>query len=267
MANNASILITTYNWKEALERVLTSLLSQSQLPREVVIADDGSSHSTRELIHSYQKIFPVPLIHCWQEDKGFRASSVRNKAIAKMSADYVLMIDGDMYLHPHFIRDHMEVALKGFFVQGSRAITNPELAAKILADEANSVHPLVFFSSGISNRLNTLNSSFLSRLFSRVDRNLRSTKTCNFAAWREDLIDINGFNEDYIGWGREDSDLAARLLHKGVRRLKLKFLANAYHLHHPENSRNQLSKNDLLLEICLKNKLIRCENGIDKYLV
>ena len=265
MSNSVSILITTYNWKEALEKVLLSVLNQSLMPKEVVIADDGSRKDTRNLIRDYQKLFPVPLIHCWQKDDGFRAAAIRNKAIAKITADYVIMIDGDMYLHPHFVKDHITAAKKGLFIQGSRVITNNNLATKILADKVDSLRSLSIFSEGISNRINMLNSLLLSRLFSCIDTKMRSTKTCNFSAWREDLIEINGFNENYVGWGREDSDLVARLLHNGLRRMKLKFLATAYHLYHHENSRDQLSNNDRLLELCLKTKQIRCKNGIDKH--
>jgi glycosyltransferase involved in cell wall biosynthesis len=264
--NSASVLITTYNWEGALQKVLETILRQSQLPKEVVIADDGSTSATANVINAYQKLLPIPLIHCWQEDKGFRAAAIRNKAIAAMTADYVVMIDGDMLLHHHFIRDHVQAAKKGFFIQGSRAITSPCLARSILDGRHQGVSQLGFLSLGISNRLNALNSSFLSRFFSQYDTGLRSTKTCNFSAWKDDLLAINGFNEGYVGWGREDSDLVARLLHSGKKRLKLKCMANAYHLHHEDNSRNRLSQNDSLLEQCLQEQQIYCTNGIDKYL-
>jgi glycosyltransferase involved in cell wall biosynthesis len=262
---SASILITTYNWKEALAQVLESILLQSYLPKEVVIADDGSTQETAELIAAYQSSFSIPLIHCWQKDDGFRAAAIRNKAIAKMTSDYVIMIDGDMLLHPHFIRDHIQTAQQGCFIQGSRVITSSQLAKRLLNGEA-SLSALNFFSSGISNRLNMVNSYTLSRFFSCKNSNLRATKTCNFSAWKDDLLAINGFNEDYIGWGREDSDLAARLLHSGKQRIKLKFMANAYHLYHADNSRNRLSLNDERLDHCISTKQTRCNNGLDKHL-
>ncbi len=267
MKNSASLLITTYNWKEALSKVLESVLTQTYLPKEVVVADDGSNQDTAELIERYQAIFPVPLIHCWQEDQGFRAAAIRNQAIARMTADYVIMIDGDMLLHPQFIQDHIRAAKSGFFIQGSRVITSPKLAASILDGRQLPRHyPLRFFSSGISNRINTLNSPLLSRFLSRVDCDLRSTKTCNFSAWRKDILSINGFNEDFVGWGREDSDLVARLFHAKRQRLRLKCMANAYHLYHDDNSRDRLSENDVLLEQCLQRKQTWCVNGIDKYI-
>lgn len=266
LKNSASILITTYNWEEALQRVLDSVAMQSCLPKEVVVADDGSSEKTALLIRFYQKNYPVPLIHCWQEDLGFRAAAIRNQAIAAMTSDYVIMIDGDMLVHQHFIRDHLRSAQRGFFIQGSRVITTPVMASRLLTDPSFDISSLGFFSSGISNRFNAVNSLCFSRAFSRVDCGMSGTKTCNFSAWREDLLAINGFNEDYVGWGREDSDLVARLLHSGKRRLRLKFQANAYHIYHDDNSRDRLSVNDKLLSDCLKRKATYCMNGIHQYL-
>lgn len=262
MVSSVSLLITTYNWCDALRQVLISVANQSHLPKEVVIADDGSDERTATFIKELAFSFPTQLIHCWQEDKGFRAAAIRNKAISLMEADYVVMIDGDMVLHRHFIKDHLASARQGYFIQGSRVITSPAAAKKILGGN----HDIHFFTKGISNRLNTINSPCFSALFSINDESMKSTKTCNFSAWRSDLLSVNGFNEDYVGWGREDSDLAARLFHSGKSRRRLKLLANAYHIYHPDNSRGRLSCNDRLLSHCLEVKQARCDNGIDKYL-
>ncbi len=262
MVDSVSLIITTYNWKEALDRVLLSVANQTVLPSEVVIADDGSRDDTRLMIQEKMSDFPCSLIHCWQEDKGFRAAAIRNKAIAQSKSDYVVMIDGDMILHQNFIRDHAAIARKGVMVQGGRVITSAETAQSILADDAS----IGFFTLGIGNRFNVLNSSLLSSVFSRTIHGLVGARTCNFAVWRDDLLRVNGFNEDFFGWGREDSELTARLLHIGKERLKLKFMATAYHLYHVENSRQCLAENDMLLEQCLREKWVWCDNGINKYL-
>ena len=85
-----SLIATTYNWPEALELVLLSIVNQTILPNEVIIADDGSREDTKELIEIFQKVFPIPLIHVWHEDKGFRLATIRNKAISKAKYHYIL---------------------------------------------------------------------------------------------------------------------------------------------------------------------------------
>lgn len=261
---SASLLVTTYNWADALERVLLSVAAQRVLPKEVVIADDGSGEDTAQLVKRLQVTFPTKLIHCWQEDKGFRAAAIRNKAIAKMTSDYVVMIDGDMVVNPDFIADHLSAAREGCFIQGSRVITSAPAGHKLLSSSQAS-YPN-FFWCGISNRFNTLRFPLLSAAFSSVNTSLSGTKTCNFSVWRSDLLTVNGFDESYEGWGREDSDLAARLLHAGKRRIKLKLMAVAYHLYHNENSRNCLSSNDVLLARCIAEKRIRSIRGVDQYI-
>ena len=258
-----SLIITTYNWKEALDRVIDSVLLQNVMPDEIIIADDGSTGDTRMLIEECQKISPVPIIHSWQEDEGFRASMSRNKAIAKASYEYLVTIDGDILLHPFFIRDHKKHALKNQFTIGPRVILSDKTSDLIFDHKLSSVS---FFTKSIGNRKNTLHSDLLSGCFSKQTKSLRGIRSCNMGFWRKDAINVNGFNEDFTGWGREDSEFAARLLNTGIKRKNIKFNAICYHLYHPENTRKNLKKNDEILEKSVSERLIKCRNGIDKYM-
>ena len=100
-----SLIISTYNWPEALDLVLKSVLRQTTMPSKVIIADDGSKAETRLLVEEYKKIFSVPLIHVWQEDNGFRLATIRNKAISNSNFTYIIQIDGDVILNKNFIKD------------------------------------------------------------------------------------------------------------------------------------------------------------------
>jgi hypothetical protein len=83
--------------------------------------------------------------------------------------------------------------------------------------------------------------------------------------FKQDCLDINGFNSDFIGWGREDSEFAVRLINNGISRKNLRFNSIQFHLWHDENTRVSLNKNDLILKSSIENNLIWCKNGIDKY--
>lgn len=257
-----TLLITTYNWKDALEVVLESVLNQTHLPDEVIIADDGSRDDTRAIITSMQESFPVPLIHSWMPDDGFQLSRSRNKAISIASGDYILMVDGDIYLSPTFIESHKSSARKGWFIQGSRVMARSKITKKILEEK---IAPN-FFSCNINNRHNAISNQLISRFFSKEKNNTIKTRGCNMAFWREDVLAVNGFNQDFIGWGSEDNEFTLRMLHLGRRRLYLKFSGTCYHLHHNENSREMLTENRQILEQTTSQKLIRCKNGIDQYL-
>lgn len=255
-----SLIITTFNWKEALELSILSVFKLLQLPSELIIADDGSEEDTRYLIESLQKDSPIPLIHSWQENKGFRLSRSRNKALAVAKGDYIILIDGDIVIEKNFVADHQGAARQGYFIQGSRVLLNAKATHQALIQKR--LRPCCT-DSGIENRKNCIRSPLLSRLFSFSSSRLPGIKTCNFAFWRGDAEAINGFNEDFIGWGREDSEFTARLLHIGIKRQNLKFKALTYHLYHRSNSRKNLMENDRILQETIDNKLLWCKNGLN----
>src|SRR5438309_2028957 len=126
MATSCSLIISTYNWPSALQLCLQSVLQQSVLPAEIIIADDGSTEETKTLIDHMATQCPVPLLHVWQPDEGFQLSKIRNRAIAKAAMPYIIQIDGDLLLHQHFIKDHFHIQEPGYFVSGSRVLLSPE---------------------------------------------------------------------------------------------------------------------------------------------
>ncbi len=258
-----SLIVTTYNWPEALEHSILSVFRQSTLPLEIIIADDGSTEETEKLIQKMQSFSPVPLIHSWQEDHGFRASASRNRAIAKASGKYIIMIDGDMILHHHFVEDHIRCAQEGYFLQGSRGIMSPAISQEILQNQTS--HALTPFLPQLRNQLNTLYIPVLSKLIcSRSTQKHRGIRTCNISMFKDDIIKVNGFNEDFTTWGREDSELVERLYNIGIRRKNLKFAGIQFHIYHKEGSSS--TQNDAILQKAIDAKLTWCDNGIDKYL-
>jgi len=263
---SVSLIITTYNWKEALTVVLNSVNQQTRLPDEVIIADDGSRDDTSQRIESLMPKLKFRLIHVHQPDEGFQVSKIRNRAIAAASSEYIISIDGDMMLHPKFIEDHLSIARKKAFVQGGRVIMSEKLTQSIL-DHPENIPSIEFNSKEIRNNKNALWFPSMKQVAARfVTNHLKRVRGCNQAFWRKDLIDINGFNEAFQGWGREDSDICLRLNNNGVNRINLKFAGIAYHLYHTEAQRTSLHANDEILEKAIENKETFCEKGLNQYL-
>ncbi len=257
-----SLIITTYNWKEALYLTLTSVLNQTIPPNEIIVADDGSRDDTREMIEEFAKKCFIPIIHSWQEDNGFRLARSRNLAIAKSNYNYIVIIDGDLILHKNFISDHLKNAEKGFFLQGSRALLSEKLTKKILVTKKIILPP--FYSVDLGNRFNSMNIPFFSWLYSlKKSRSHNSIRGCNISFFKEDLYKVNGFNEDFVGWGREDSELVERLYNYGLYRKYLKFAGILYHFYHHISKTS--STNDEILNRAIAEDLKWCENGLDKY--
>jgi glycosyltransferase involved in cell wall biosynthesis len=191
---SVSLIVSTYNWPEALNLCLMSILEQTVMPNEIIIADDGSAAATTGLIVSYQQKFTIPVTHIWQEDHGFQLSKIRNKAIARASGDYIVQIDGDLILEKHFIEDHINFSRPGTFVSGTRIQMSSALSSRLIKNNSISVS---VFSRGITNFSNGIRLSLFRSFLAERYRSKDPTyvRGCNMAFWKADLLKVNGYNE------------------------------------------------------------------------
>jgi glycosyltransferase involved in cell wall biosynthesis len=262
----SALIITTHERPDALAAVLGSVERQTRAPDEIVIADDGSGADTRAVIDAFAGRSPSPVRVVRQEHLGFRVARLRNLAIAATNAAHVVFIDGDMLLHPDFVADHVRFARRGWFTQGVRAHASAALTRELIAmpDAEPGLGPLTPGLGGLR-RAYLLRAPVLSSCMRRAGNVLVAIKSCNFAAWRDDLVRVNGFDADFTGWGPEDKELALRLRHAGVRRQTLLFGGIATHLHHPPAARDALAANLARLETTRRERRVRCARGLDSH--
>jgi len=237
-----ALLITTYNRPDALNLVLESVSRQSRLPDQVIICDDGSDSNTSEIAASWSN--QLPIRHAWSPDMNFRAALTRNLGILKSAADILIFLDGDCLLPPSFIEQHVKLVEPGHLVSGGRHLLNYKQTKSVLsrALALSAVFDNWKFSSWPLGFLRDLS-----------PRNWESVRTCNLSLYREDALRIAGFDESYVGWGREDSDFVVRLIHSGVKIRSGRLAACVAHLYHSESSRNNLSINDQRFRESLNN--------------
>ena len=257
-----SLIISTYNWPRALYLCLDSVMQQTVMPSEIIIADDGSGIATRDVVRHFEAVSPVPVRHIWHEDDGFRLAEIRNKAIAASRGEYVIQIDGDLILQRHFIQDHMIFAQPGCFVTGSRGIITEMLTNQVLRGEITSLTPLM---KGVRNSNNVVRIPLMAYLYRTLGPS-RFVKGCNMAFWRSDLIRVNGYDEEFRGWGGEDSELATRLNNSGVRQRCMKFRGIVFHLYHGKCDRDRQSANEERYKQSLSEHRTRCRCGLDRHL-
>lgn len=262
IAPEISLVITTYNSPAFLELVLKSVLRQHVFPLEVIIADDGSGEETRQLIDRYRKIMPVPLIHSWIPDEGFRLSKSRNVAIVKAKGSYIVNIDGDMVLMPHFIEDHRSLMKENQFVAGSRARLKEKETLRHCENLNAEFH---LWSKGLGRRLVLLRIPFM-HYWIKGRSGLSRARGGHLAFWKKDFMEINGFEERFNGWGYEDSEFVQRLYNKGVMRKNAKLLAGTVHLYHKEKTDDRASKNMELLQDTIENSNKKAILGADQYI-
>lgn len=267
-----SVIVTTYNRPDALELALEGYAAQDDKDFELVIADDGSTFDTEKVIAQFQAKNIIKIRHVWQEDQGFRAAAIRNRAIAVTSADYIIFSDGDCVPLPDFVRRHKCLAEKNWFVAGSRVLLSESFTREVLKKRIP-VHQWTFGRWIVSRMKGNINrlSPFLSLPMLNGVRKIspnrwQSAMTCNMATWRHDLINVNGFDENYVGWGLEDSDLVIRLLHANIRRKSARFISPVLHLWHRENDRHRLLENRHRLGERMKSSQFVATKGLDQYL-
>ena len=263
MPMRISVIVTTYNRPGALKQVLEGLADQRLAPYEVVVADDGSHHETKDLVRRLMPAVGYRLDHVWQPDEGFRAAAIRNAAVRRSVGDYIICLDGDCIPSRNFIADHRHLAEKGCFFQGGRILVSrrriqgyevkrTRTAAALLTDllrgNLGNAHHLLHLPAWPAGR----------------SQRMAGIRSCNMGLWRADLYAVNGFNEDFVGWGREDSELAVRLFCLGLDCKRSPFMAACFHLWHPKNGRDRLAANDALLEAAMARPVHFCPNGIEK---
>jgi GT2 family glycosyltransferase len=262
-AKGVTLIVSTFDQPDYLARVLAGVSRQTRAPDEVLLADDGSGAETRRVFADWAAGRPFRCEHFWQKHEGFRKARVLNEAIASARGEYIVFLDGDTIPHGRFVADHLELAAPGQFVQGHRALVGQRAAAEFGKNGRAPGRLRALCAGQLSGAENVFRWPFAMKRW-RTD--LRGVRGCNFAMWRADLLRVNGYNEAFTGWGREDAELAARLMNAGVRRMDVRGRALCYHLWHPPADRGGLPANDELLAEAVEQSRQRCERGLDAHL-
>lgn len=264
MPDSIAVIISTYNSPSFLRLVLDGYRQQSDLHFSIYIADDGSSEETKELINRYQQNYPVAINHIWHEDRGFRKARVHNRTLQQVDESYVLLTDGDCVPMPAMIATHRKFAKEGCLISGGRILLSPSWTKQLTQEKArleSETAPLTWVSHRLKGDINRILPILTPPHLAKPHQQLQGIRGCHVSCWLDDLHRINGFDESFEGWGREDSDLVARLFHAGIYRLDLRGMP-VLHLWHSEEARQQLNKNDQLLAACLESRRIEAIKGL-----
>ncbi len=267
MTGLLSVIVATYNRPDALDAVLRSLAGQNDTNFEMLVADDGSRPDTAAVVEDWKVRLGGRLTHVWQPDEGFRAAEIRNRAILAAMGEYCIFLDGDCLARPGFVAGHRALAQRGCFVTGNRVLVSRALSERILherlpAERWSIPHWVTQRAGGKINRLLPLFSLPLGPLRHVYARRWRGARSANFAAWRRDLVAIDGFDAGFTGWGREDSDLFVRLIRSGVRRKDGRWATGVLHLWHPEADRARLAENDRRFDEVLAGDRVQAMKGL-----
>ncbi len=270
MSVRGSLFLATYEMPRHLELVLAALEKQSTQDFEILVCDDGSGAETRRIIDEAKSRLSMPLIHLWQDHAGFRKCRILNEGLRRASGQVMIFLDGDCVPHRDFIRDHLEQQEKGRYLAGRRIELGQEISSGLTPEMVRAGFfdgpSLALWKSvrrGDSEHFQRsfrVTAPWLRKLL-KMDR-IDDLKGCNYSVPREALVALNGFDEAYEGYGREDTDVEIRLQHLGLKIKSLKGLAIQYHVWHPR--RDFTPANDDRLEKLKLSGRVRCEQGFQR---
>lgn len=268
---DTSIIISTYNSTDWLRKVLYGYNNQTFRHFEVVVADDGSDETTRQLLEAMKEEVFFPIVHVWHEDRGFQKSQILNKAIVQCQTDYIIMSDGDCIPRKDFVEQHVKYREEGYFLSGGYFMLPLGISKMIGKDDIYSercfdVSWLKRNGLASSFKNNKLDSGSLkASLLNALTPTNASWNGHNASGWKADIVAINGFDER-MQYGGQDRELGERLMNYGIKSKQIRYNAIVLHLDHPRGYKNEesIKKNRAIRRATREEKKIWTPYGIVK---
>lgn len=269
---SVSIILSTYNSPVWLEKVIWGYMQQTFRDFEIVIADDGSTDDTRQLIQKLSECSGIPIVHVWQEDDGFRKNRALNKAIAACRGDYLIFSDGDCIPRKDFVAQHVRNSAKNRFLSGGYFKLSMDISRAITCQDIEEQHPFDIHwlkQRGLKRsprNLKLTHSAALGFLLNRLVVAAPSWNGHNASCHKEHLFEVNGFNED-MAYGGEDRELGDRLMNNGLKPRKIRYSAVLVHLDHPRGYVDpEIKKRNHLIRMqTIRNRVTTTSAGLNRH--
>lgn len=265
-----SVVVTVYNRFEYLKNLIICLNKQIVKPYELIIADDGSSEKVEDILCQFDK-FDYKIKHAYQEDKGFRLAASRNNGFKHSEAEYVLFLDQDVIFDETFLETICLKAKKGTYLKFNAVWSNREEKNEIQKQiEENRPYKEYLTDEQRNKNKKAYRKELLNKFLYKLKLRKRAAKLIGlaFGVWREDFIKINGFDQNYEGWGYEDDDFGNRLTAAGIYGIPLITKNPIIHMFHEFSATKKEKLNEKYYrekrKESLYNRKYICENGLNK---
>lgn len=266
-----SVIMSTYNHPKWLEKAVWSYEFQDFKNFELVIADDGSDHRTKQVVEDLQQKCSFPIKHIWHEDDGFQKCKILNKAITASKGDYLLFTDGDCIARKDFLATHNQHKEQGYFLSGGYYKLCMPVSRKITIEDIRKAN--CFDTSWLLKQGTKLNFKLTKiwfkgvacKLMNKITPARASWNGMNSSGWRKDILSVNGMNE-VMQYGGQDRELGIRLENLGLRSKQIRYSAICLHLDHSRGyaTKESIDKNKKICQDSQENKVIKTPYGIEK---
>ncbi|WP_129777737.1 glycosyltransferase [Peristeroidobacter soli] len=266
-----AVILSTYNAPHRLAPTLTGYAAQRGAEFEIIVADDGSTDATREVIEQAAHTYGIVIRRVWQPDAGFRKCRILNQAAIATDADYVIFSDGDCVPRADFVATHAAHARPGRFLSGGYFKLTDETSKRLTPEVIFSGHatdPEWLLANGTprSARLGKLRArGWHAKLMNAMTPTRPSWNGHNSSCWRNDLLEVNGHDERMAYWA-QDREFGERLANAGVTGLQIRYSAICVHINHDRPYKTERSR-ELNKQIRAETKARRAtwtEHGILK---
>jgi glycosyltransferase involved in cell wall biosynthesis len=266
-----SVVLSTYNAPDWLEKTLRGYACQDHAEIEIVIADDGSTDETRLRIAKIRDETGLEIRHLWHADLGFRKPVILNEAIVNASAEYLLFSDGDCVPRRDLVSAHVDQAEPHHFLSGGYFKLPRDVSESIELREIESgefADPSWLRARGVSGGRRMLKLSahgWVARLLDATTPTRPTWNGHNVSGWKADLLEVNGFDER-MRYGGMDRELGERLIHAGVKSKQIRHRAVCLHLDHdrPWRTEESLRENRAIRRRTRATRATWTDHGIRK---
>lgn len=265
----ASVIFTTYNHPEWLNKVLWGFAVQSEQDFEIIVADDGSGEETRRIIEKFIQNSSFPVKHIWHEDKGYQKCQILNKAIVASESNYLIFTDGDCIPHPDFVKNHIELSEKNKFLSGGYFKLTMNVSKKISLKNIKdklATRPMWLLQNGTPFTFRILKLAshrFWGGLLDTLTTTRATWNGHSSSTWKDLIIQINGFDERML-YGGQDREFGERLVNMGIKGKQVRYRCSCIHLDHARGYASPAGKkaNRQIRDETHKNKITRTKFGI-----
>jgi glycosyltransferase involved in cell wall biosynthesis len=262
-----ALLVSSYQRPQHLRRALLSIAMQRNVAgrMEVVVTDDGSTDETPQIVAEFARSVDFPVRFTTHPHTTFQLSRCRNEGVAACAAPYLLFLDGDCILPPDHVSIHLQRRRPGVVWAGTFIRLDEETSARI---DDNVIRRGEFVDWAPADKLRRLRIKGLRSLLYEWMRHPTKPRLRgnNVGIWRSDYERINGYDENFVGWGWEDDDLGRRLRRSGVRIRSILRWTCTFHLWHPTDVTVPVEGQEAhnAAYVNRQGALVRCRNGLSK---